>query len=259
MILFDQIPAERSMPTARHQAARRQLVSVVDQSARSWWRLGRSATLALVMGLMVTGSAAAGVLSSPTPTTIPSPGASAALIPPPGAQSLSGVSVPQGQSLVPMGASTVATPATVACNASDLVATLAGAGPFNLDLATSQQIVTLSATRPCYVSGYAQLRFSSETGTTVDTNDVDGGYKGAPLEVANVTLGSTNHGSFLYQYAGTQNGATSGCPLETSLSIEIPHQSLTVNVDVNGVAQLVCGTVNVSPIIQGDSIDRYVP
>jgi hypothetical protein len=34
---------------------------------------------------------------------------------------------------------------------------------------------------------------------------------------------------------------------------------LTVNVNLNGVGLLVCGTVNVSPIIQGNSVDRYVP
>jgi hypothetical protein len=259
MTFLDQLPPARTMPSNRHDAARRQLRDMVEHSARSWWHLGRSATIALVIGLMVTGSAAAGVLSSPTPTTIPSPSASAALVPPPGSQPLSGVTLHQGQPLVPMGAPTVALAATKACNSSDLVATLGGAGPYNLDLATSQQIVDLSATSPCFVSGYAELRFSSESGTTVETNEVDRGYKGAPLEVSNVSLGSTNEGSFLYQYVGTQNGPTSNCQLESSLSIEIPDQSLTVNVNVDGVAFQVCGTVNVSPIIQGDSVDRYVP
>jgi len=258
MNLLDQLPPTRSMPSVRHHAARRQLVDVVEQTARTRWHFGRNTTIALVIGLTLTGGAAAAVLT-PTPTTIPSPSASAAIAPPPGAQSPSGVTVNPGQPLVPSGAPTIASVATTACNASDLVATLGGAGPFNLDLATAQEIVSLSATSPCYVSGYAMLSFSSESGATVETNEVDGGYKGAPLDVSTVSLGSSNDGSFLFQYAGTENGATSSCPLETSLSIEIPNQSLTVNVNVNGVALLVCGTVNVSPIIQVNSIDRYVP
>ena len=143
------------------------------------------------------------------------------------------------------------------CSASDVIATLTGSGLYN-NVATAQEIVSLSATSPCYLSGYAELKFSSESGTTVKTTVVDGGYVGAPLGISKVSLSSTNDGSFLFQYTGTQNGATSSCPLETSLSIEIPNQSLTVNVIVNGVSLLVCGTVNVSPIIQGDSIDRYV-
>ena len=257
MTFLDQIPAARNMPTARHHAARRQLMDVVDQTARSWWRLGRSATLALVIGLMVTGSAAAGVLSSSTPTPIPSPSASAAIAPPPGAQSPSGITVNPGQPLTPMGAPAVASVATTACTSSDVIATLTGSGLYN-NVATAQEIVSLSATSPCYLSGYAELKFSSESGTTVKTTVVDGGYVGAPLGISKLSLSSTNDGSFLFQYTGTQNGATSSCPLETSLSIEIPNQSLTVNVIVNGVSLLVCGTVNVSPIIQGDSIDRYV-
>jgi hypothetical protein len=109
------------------------------------------------------------------------------------------------------------------------------------------------------VSGYAELKFYSESGTQVETTVVDGGYTGASLDVSNVTLGSSNEGSFLFQYSAAPNGATGNCPMETSLSIEIPNQSLTVNVNLNGVGLLVCGTVNVSPIIQGNSVDRYVP
>jgi hypothetical protein len=258
MTLLDQLPPTRSMPTARHHAARRQLVDVVEQTARAKWHFGRNTTIALVVGLMLAGSAAAGVLI-PTPTSIPSPGASAAIAPPPGAQSLSGVTVNPGQPLVPLGAPTIASVATTACNSSDVTATLAGSGPYNNNAATAQEIVSLSATSPCYVSGYAELSFSSDSGTAVETTVVDGGYTGASLSVSNVSLGSSNDGSFLFQYTGTENGATSSCPLETSLSIEIPNQSLTVNVNVNGIALLTCGTVNVSPIIQGNSIDRYVP
>jgi hypothetical protein len=257
MNLLDQLPPPRNMPSNRQFAARKQLTDIVDHPVRSRWHLGRSATIALVVGLMVTGSAAAGVLSSPTPTTIPA--GSAAITPPPGAQPASGVAINPAKPLVPMGAPTVSTAATTACNESDLEATLGGSGPYNLNLATSQQIVTLSATRPCYVSGFAQLHFLTQTGTTVETSEVEGDYLGQAFDVSNVSLGLNNFGSFLFQYVGTQNGSTSSCPLETSLNIEFPNQSLTVSVLSKGVALLVCGTVNVSPVIQGNSVDRYVP
>jgi hypothetical protein len=221
------------------------------------WHFGRSTTIALVVGLMLTGSAAAGVLI-PTPTTIPSPGASAALAPPPGAQPLSSLTVPPSETLVPEGAPAVASVATTACNSSDVSATLGGSGPYNDNPATAQGIISLSATSPCLVSGYAELKFSSESGAAVQTTVVDGGYTGASHGVSNVSLGSSNEGSFLFQYSEALNGVTSDCPLETSLSVEIPNQSLTLNVNLRGVGLMVCGPVNVSPIIQGNSTDRYV-
>jgi hypothetical protein len=157
-----------------------------------------------------------------------------------------------------MGAPAVISAATEACNSGDLVATMSP-GPYNYEPGLGQQIISLSATSPCFLSGYAELKFFSESGTQVETTVVDGGYTGASLGVSNVTLGSSNEGSLLFQYSAAPNGATGNCPMETSLSIEIPNQSLTVNVNLNGVGLLVCGTVNVSPIIQGNSVDRYVP
>jgi len=256
MTFHDELPPTRSMPMARHLAARRQLAGIVEQTVRSRWHFGRNTTIAVVIGLMLTGGAAAAVLT-PTPTTIPNQ--SAAITPPPGAQSPSSIVVRQSPPLVPMGAPAVISPATEACNSGDLVATMSAPGPYNYEPGLGQQIISLSATRPCFVSGYAELKFYSESGTQVETTVVDGGYTGASLDVSNVTLGSSNEGSFLFQYSAAPNGATGNCPMETSLSIEIPNQSLTVNVNLNGVGLLVCGTVNVSPIIQGNSVDRYVP
>lgn len=254
---FDQVPSARNMPAVRHHAARRQLMNEVSRTTGSWWHLGRSATIALVLGLMVTGSAAAGVLSSTTPTTIPSPGASAALVPPPGAQSPSSIIVRQSPPLVSVGSPTVESPATTACDSSDVVATLTGAGPYNHGPAVGQAIISLSATSPCLVSGFANLTFYSPSDLAVGTNVVDGGYTGASLNVSKVSLGSSNVGSFLFQYSSAQYGSDN-CPEETSISMVIPNQSLTVNVNMRGIGLMVCGKVNVSPIIQGNSIDRYV-
>lgn len=62
MNLLDQLPPSRPMPTVRHHAARRQLENVVNESGRSWWRLSQTSTLAIGIGLVVAGSATAGVL-----------------------------------------------------------------------------------------------------------------------------------------------------------------------------------------------------
>jgi hypothetical protein len=256
MTFLDQLPSARNMPSTRHGAARRQLMQVVASSSRSWWHLGRSATIALVIGLMVTGSAAAGVLSSPTPTTIPSQ--SAAITPPPGAQSPSSVVIRQAPPLVPRGAPAVISAATRACTTGDVIATMSAPGPYNYEPGMGQEIVSLSATSPCYVSGYETLAFSGEAGATNQVNVVDGGYSGALLSVSSVSLGSSNVGSFLFQYSDEQYG-TSSCPEETSLSVDIPSQSLAVRVNLRDIGLMVCGTVYVSPIIQGDSVDRYVP
>jgi hypothetical protein len=67
MTIIDQLPSSRPLPAARSQVARRQLENVVSGVARSWWRLGRSATLAVGIGLIVAGSATAGVLVAPVP------------------------------------------------------------------------------------------------------------------------------------------------------------------------------------------------
>lgn len=201
---------------------------------------------------------ASGAGTSPPPTTIPPPGASVALAPPAGTQSPSSVTAPPTGTLAPEGPPAISTIATTACSSNEVTATLTGSGPYNDNPATAQGIISLASTSPCYVSGYAGLTFSSESDATVATTVTDGSYTGASHGVADVSLSSSNAGSFLFQYTAADNGATSSCPIETSLSIEIPNQSVTVNVNLNGVGLLVCGTVNVSPIIQGNSIDRYV-
>jgi len=216
------------------------------------------AVVGIAVGFAVVGfGLAGGAGNAPPPTTIPSPGASAALVPPPGTPTSQPVQ-PPSETLAPQGPPVIDVPATSACTSGEVNATLQGAGPYDNDPATAQQIISLSSTVPCYVSGYSELAFSTESGAVVSTTVSDGSYTGASQSVSNVSLSTLNEGSFLFQYVETQNGATSNCPLETALSIEIPDQSLTINVNMNGVGLLICGTVNVSPIIQGNSIDRYV-
>lgn len=199
---------------------------------------------------------ASGAGNAPPPTTIPDPSAAAAIAPPSGTQT--SATTPPSQTLTPQGPPPITTIATSACNSDEVSATLTGSGPYNDNPATAQEIISLTSKNPCYISGYANLVLESKSGSTVATNVTDGNYTGASLSVSNVTLSSVDAGSFLIQYTAAPNGATSSCPLETSLTVEIPNQSLTVSVNLNGVGLLVCGAVNVSPFIQGNSIDRYV-
>lgn len=62
MNVLDQLPPSRPMPTARHHAARRQLEDVVVSAPRTWWRVSRGVTGAVVIGLVIAGGAAAAVL-----------------------------------------------------------------------------------------------------------------------------------------------------------------------------------------------------
>lgn len=210
---------------------------------------------ALAVSSLVGYGLASGAGNAPPPTTIPNPSGSVA--PPPGVQT----TVPPvalGQPLAPQGPPMVSTTATAACTSNEVSATFDGEGPYDNEQGEAQQIIGFSSTVPCYVSGYAQLNFASQSGSTVATTVTDGGYIGQAFDVSNVTISPVDAGSFLFQYAQTEDGATAACPLETALTIQIPNQSLSVTVDLKGVALLACGAINESPFIQGNSIDRYV-
>lgn len=62
MTLLNTPPPTRTLPPVRHNAARSQLVEVVNARVLTRWRFGRGLTFAIAIGVMVTGSAAAGVL-----------------------------------------------------------------------------------------------------------------------------------------------------------------------------------------------------
>jgi hypothetical protein len=61
------------MPAVRRDAARRQLENVVNGASRPWWRLSRTTTIAIGIGLVVAGSATAGVFipsKGPVPAAV---------------------------------------------------------------------------------------------------------------------------------------------------------------------------------------------
>ena len=75
MTFLDQLPPVRPMPTARHHAARRQLVDVANGTTRLGWRFGRGVTVSVGIGLAVAGGAgAAALLPSKGPVPISSSG-----------------------------------------------------------------------------------------------------------------------------------------------------------------------------------------
>jgi hypothetical protein len=120
---------------------------------------------------------------------------------------------------------------------------------------TGQSIVDLTSDSPCYVSGSPLLQFSDKSDSPVQTTTVDGGYTGTAQVVTQVTLSPSAPASFLLQYPQVPNV---GCPMETSLSIQLPTVSSPTTVNLRGVGLMVCGSVNVTPVIQGDSYARYI-
>lgn len=149
----------------------------------------------------------------------------------------------------------VVTPATVACQDGQVIATLGGGGPYGHGPVTGQSIVDLTSDSPCYVSGSPLLQFSDKSDSPVQTTTVDGGYTGTAQVVTQVTLSPSAPASFLLQYPQVPNV---GCPMETSLSIQLPTVSSPTTVNLRGVGLMVCGSVNVTPVIQGDSYARYI-
>jgi hypothetical protein len=77
MTLLDPLPPTRPLPTSRRHAARRQLESVVDGTARRSWRFGGKLTVSIGIGLALAGAAGAGaavLLPSKGPVHFPSTG-----------------------------------------------------------------------------------------------------------------------------------------------------------------------------------------
>ena len=64
MTILEELPAPRPMPSARRRAAQLQLEDLVSARGRPWLRLSRATVLTIGIGLVITGSAAAGVLMS---------------------------------------------------------------------------------------------------------------------------------------------------------------------------------------------------
>jgi hypothetical protein len=147
------------------------------------------------------------------------------------------------------------TAATVACTPSEVSAVTNGPGPYGNNPASWQIIINITSSSPCFVSGYPNVQFGSH-GTIVPTSTDDGGYQGYSQTVANVTLSPSAPASFLIQ--GPEGPVMDGqCPVEDSLSFQLPGSSVEIPVDVTYGMTVACTTVNVTPFIQGNTVDQY--
>lgn len=143
-------------------------------------------------------------------------------------------------------------PASTVCQGNQVSAVVSGVGPYNNGPDSAQSIVTLTSTTPCLLSGYPILSFFSSSGTVIGINETDGGTDGYAQPISNVTLGPDTTGSFLIQY-----NPQSDCPNATTASFQLSVGQTAISIDVNGILVEICGSINVTPIIQGNSPERY--
>jgi hypothetical protein len=154
----------------------------------------------------------------------------------------------------------VVSPASSACSPEQVTAKFGGSGPygaFNGDRDVWQVIIDITSTSPCFVSGYPSIAFATSAGAITQSATVSGGYFGPDQPVSLVTLGPGIPASFLIE--GSQILADNGsCPNDSSINFTLPNLTTPIQVDMGGTGLLACGSVNVTPFIQGNSADRYL-
>jgi hypothetical protein len=147
--------------------------------------------------------------------------------------------------VVPMSATT--------CTSSLVSAGVTGVGPNTNNPSTGQLIIGINSSVGCSLLGFPSVTLSDSAGP-VATQVTNGGTVGASLVPSTVTLGTSVPGSFMIQY--NQNLQ---CPVDTSVSMEIPGSSVPINVNLNATLVEICGSINITPIIQGDNALEYWP
>jgi hypothetical protein len=184
---------------------------------------------------------------STTQTTIPVPLPSGAI------QTNTTIPIPTGapDEMTHLNAPTVAE-ASVACTPSDLTAVLAGVGPYAANIQTGQYIVSIESDTPCTLDGYPSV---VTIVSTSDSNEVtsmsDSGVVGDVPGAGTVTASATTPVSFLFQF---NNGLS--CPNDSSISFELPGSDTAISVNVNALVN-VCGAIQLTPFVQGNSAERY--
>jgi hypothetical protein len=207
------------------------------------------AMMGAVVGIGIYGVSSTGASSQFVPVTIPVGGPAPVIPAPPLA--------PGSLQVAP----TVQTPAPsvvasgVECTASEITANLAGSGPYGNGDEFGQSIIDLTSSTSCYVSGFPTLEFVGTDGSAVSVATIDGGYQGTAQPTKEVTLGPTTQASFLFQ---SSELSSVGCAMESMMSVQIGNLLPFVSVNLNGVGLNVCGSVNVTPVIQGDESSRYI-
>ncbi len=147
------------------------------------------------------------------------------------------------------------------CAPGQVTAKFGGSGPYGPFNGPNnnvwQVIIVMTSSSPCLVSGYPSVAFANGAGTVTQSSTVSGGYVGPTQPVTSVTLGAGVPASFLIE--GDQNLSDNGsCPNDSSISFTLPGSTTPIQVDMGGTGLIACGTVNVTPFIQGSSASRYL-
>jgi hypothetical protein len=143
----------------------------------------------------------------------------------------------------------VTIPATQ-CTNGDLSAGLSGPGPYQ-GMGQIQLIVTITSTVPCQLKGYPTLQFDNAT-----TSIQDGGTTGNADPPSVVAAGPGIPVSFLMQFSDR----SSTCTDVSGLNFGLPSDpaDIPVALDPPYIASwTACASALVSPIEQGNSVDRY--
>jgi hypothetical protein len=202
---------------------------------------------AVIAGLTV-GSAVAFSAPSSPPTTIGASGGPPVTPPSGGTNYQSTTPIHEGPPSV--------VAATVACNPSDVIATWGALGPYNGNPSEWQVIIDLSSKTDCFVSGYPTVALTTASGTVAPSTTVNGDTVGAVQPIADVTLNPSTTASFLIQ-GSEYLVANDSCPAVNGISFTIPNSDTSIDVNMQSTGLEACGTLKVTPFIQGNSADRY--
>jgi hypothetical protein len=146
--------------------------------------------------------------------------------------------------------------ASVACTPGEVTATYGGLGPYNGNPQEWQIIIDLSSNTNCYISGYPTVSLTTDTGTVAPSTTEDGNTVGAVQPTDNVTLNSETPASFLIQ-GNEYLVANDSCPADTGISFTLPGSDTSIAVNMESTGLEACGTLDVTPFIQGNDADRY--
>ena len=197
-----------------------------------------------------------------TPSTLPAFGATLTTLTPPTAVSTptsSSVGTPApAPQIVPTNPPQVSDIPTTPCSISDLQAAVSGMGIPSMQ--DDQDIVTVSSSTSCFLSGYPDITLSS-SGSPLAVQFEDDGVTGRFNPLGPVALGPGLSASFVMQYPDE----TPNCPTATDMTFSIAGSADTVDVSFSPTmiqyqsGWYICGDGNVSAFEQGSDPGQYVP
>jgi hypothetical protein len=151
----------------------------------------------------------------------------------------------------PNSATSTSTTAAAASGCSGLTASV-GQSNGAAGTITGSIILAESGTTPCTFDGYPTMALFLAGGTTTPVTIVDGLSVDISPEAnaapASVTLTSSTHLEFTYQYSDVPSGTETSCPTSSTVSVTAPGQSSGTAPITLALAPCDNGTIRVSPL-----------